>query len=328
MSFTKYIKSKYSVYEKRIFKAFVVLIGKTKDKTTRNLFYIFRFALLSSIGVLLLNLILRFEFLGLGTWKLGEFGDFFGGVLNPILTFLMFLGLLITIVIQKTELALARVEYSRTANALTEQSESSKQQIIENTFFNMLKIHNENIESLKFNSSILCCAININDENTLGRAVFGSIVSWACSSKEPKKSLEQYSYLQENENHIVGHYFRGLFQILKSIDESQCSNIHKLKYARILRAQLSTNELSILFFNCISSKVDSGQFKELLIKFKMLEHISLSKRSELDYFCTSSSGGYTTKEHLLEYVIFDQDNNMTKSAFGTNPVAIRELYQL
>lgn len=328
MSLSKKIKNKYSYYEKKVFRAFINLVGKTKDKTTKHLFYIFRFALFSSIFVLLLNLLLRLNFLGLSEWKLGEFGDFFGGVLNPILTFLMFLGLLITIVMQKTELALARREFSRTADALAEQSESGKQQILENTFFNMLKIHNENIDSLVFNNSVLCCAINTNNADTSGRAVFGSIVSWIYEENHPEKSLENYSKFQDTENHIVGHYFRGLFQILKFINDSSCSDELKFKYARILRAQLSTNELSILFFNCICKSVDAGQFRILLIKFKMLEHMQLRKEPLLDYFTTSSSGGYTIKRQLMKYVCLEEheDLNVESSAFGTNTVATRELY--
>lgn len=326
MSFIISFKNKYSSYEKKTYRAFIKLVGKTKDKTTKNLFYIFRFALYSSVAVMLINLVLRLEFFGLSDWKLGEFGDFFGGVLNPILTFLMFLGLLITIVMQKNELALARREFSRTANALTDQSESSKQQILENTFFNMLKIHNENIESLKFNTSVLCCAINIDNVDTSGRAIFGSIVSWIQNNNDARKSLDNYTFFQDSENHIVGHYFRGLFQILKFINDSSCSDELKFKYARILRAQLSSNELTILLFNCICKSVDSGQFKTLLIKFKMLEHLQLRKEPMCDYFTTSSRGGYIVKDHLLEYVNFDDKGEMKYSAFGTNPVAIRELY--
>lgn len=50
--------------------------------------------------------------------KPGEFGDFFGGVLNPLLTFLTFMGLLITIVLQHTELRESREEFARSADAL------------------------------------------------------------------------------------------------------------------------------------------------------------------------------------------------------------------
>lgn len=78
---------------------------------------------------------------------LGTLGDFFGGVLNPIFTFLTFFGLIITIVIQRMELRLAREEYEKTVVALNIQA-------IENTFFNTLNLHHKIVEGLKFDPKI------------------------------------------------------------------------------------------------------------------------------------------------------------------------------
>lgn len=44
---------------------------------------------------------------------MGPFGDFVGGILNPILTFLMFIGVLVTILIQSKELKETRDEIKR-----------------------------------------------------------------------------------------------------------------------------------------------------------------------------------------------------------------------
>lgn len=44
---------------------------------------------------------------------MGPFGDFLGGILNPILTFLMFIGVLVTILIQSKELKETRDEIKR-----------------------------------------------------------------------------------------------------------------------------------------------------------------------------------------------------------------------
>lgn len=59
----------------------------------------------------------------------GTFGDFFGGMLNPILTFLTFMGLLITIVLQQKELRLTRKELKESSLALTEQSLTLAEQL-------------------------------------------------------------------------------------------------------------------------------------------------------------------------------------------------------
>lgn len=70
--------------------------------------------------------------------KWGPFGDFFGGVLNPILAFFSFVALLYTIHIQQKELELTRIELSNSVSAQEKtadfarcQNEISERQIIE-----------------------------------------------------------------------------------------------------------------------------------------------------------------------------------------------------
>lgn len=63
----------------------------------------------------------------------------------------------------------------------------------------------------------------------------------------PETALENYTNFQISENHVVGHYFRGLYQILKFIDDCELPDSEKEKYSRILRAQLSTDEIALLF---------------------------------------------------------------------------------
>jgi hypothetical protein len=82
----------------------------------------------------------------------GVFGDYIGGILNPILSFSAFIGVLITVLLQrsqlqqtqsqltmtKEELELTRVELKRSADAQAQQTESLNIQNFEATFFNLL----------------------------------------------------------------------------------------------------------------------------------------------------------------------------------------------
>lgn len=316
-------RTKYAVFDRSLYKKFENFVGKSDDQTARNLFYIFKFALIATFSILILNLILRSDFLGSSSWKLGDFGDFFGGVLNPILTFLMFIGLIITIIMQKTELSMARGEFQRTADALKDQSESSKKQMVENTFFNLLKIHGETAQSLQFNDEVLCCAINVDNENSVGRAVCASILSWISRAGETQSSLKAYIGFHETENHIVGHYFRGIFQILKFVDDADVSDIEKARYIRLLRAQLSTHETGLLLFHGLCPNIDDGQFKDLLIKFKMLEHIHLGYAYVEDLYHVSSRAGIASVEELKQYAEFTVDGQLISSAFGKNKTALK-----
>lgn len=60
-----------------------------------------------------------------GTW--GEFGDFIGGTLNPILSFLALIALLLTIVLQSKQLDLSTKELKETKEALKESAISQKE---------------------------------------------------------------------------------------------------------------------------------------------------------------------------------------------------------
>lgn len=63
------------------------------------------------------------------------------------------------------------------------------------------------------------------------------------------------------------HYFRNVSQILKLID----GETEKIKYAAILKAQLSDAEISLLFYHCFWNEDDS--FKKLAISMKLFDNL-------------------------------------------------------
>lgn len=69
----------------------------------------------------------------------------------------------------------------------------------------------------------------------------------------------------------MGHYFRNLYHIVKFVDKANISN--KREYTNILRAQLSTGELLLLYFNCLS-RYGNEKFKPLVEKYSLLKTIA------------------------------------------------------
>lgn len=67
-----------------------------------------------------------------------SFGDYFGGVVGPLLAFLSFMALLATIVLQTRELRLTREDINTTKEIAQEQKESIVLQRVETTFFHLL----------------------------------------------------------------------------------------------------------------------------------------------------------------------------------------------
>lgn len=281
---------------------------------TKFLFKVLSYAVVSASLILVINIILMTF-----TEKGGVFGDFMGGVLNPILTFLTLFGLITTIIIQRQELRLARHEYEKTADALSTQA-------IEGTFFNILDLHHNIVDNLKVDledlsyrseaekalkgisasiiSTQIVAKIPSKSLKIEGRPVFEEILAFlSVEAKTPEDSLKRYQNIQKNHNHVLGHYFRNLYQALKIIDsyeDHKLTNEQKRKYSSILRAQLSTKELALLFLNCVEGVSDSGQFKNLLVEFQMLEHLPVEKKKN-GYALAGSKTALASEEMLMQF---------------------------
>ena len=86
--------------------------------------------------------------------------------------------------------------------------------------------------------------------------------------------VEAYERFFRYRQTYTGHYFRLMYNIVKFIATSEAEN--KQTYINILRAQLSSSELNLLFYNCIS-KYGSEKFRPLVEKFGLLENMDFSR---------------------------------------------------
>lgn len=89
-------------------------------------------------------------------------------------------------------------------------------------------------------------------------------------SKRYEIFITQYELFYINHEHEIGHYFRLLYNIVKLVKLTD--GIDKKQYTNILRAQLSSYELKLLFYNCISSW-GKEKFKPLVEEFALLKTI-------------------------------------------------------
>jgi hypothetical protein len=90
-----------------------------------------------------------------------------------------------------------------------------------------------------------------------------------------------YTFAHEKSRDGLSHYFRNLYHIFKFIDEAQVPEKDKIAYARIVRAQLSDEELVALYYNCITIvDVNSGlelgypKMTYLVNKYKITHNIN------------------------------------------------------
>lgn len=224
---------------------------------------------------------------GIGS-QLGTFGDFIGGVANPLLTFLTFICLIKTIFMQRDELKLSRRELELTRAEYTETQLVIRRQSVESTFYNGVNLHHEIVRNLQVNFDDLSCDENFQSEREKiglnlgtksGRSCFKALLMLLTSNDPDQEVLiDKYRYINNHKNEWFGHYFRNLYRIIKIIDElpvDYFSLEQKKEYCHTLRSQLSSDELAVLMLNCYEDVCDRGEFRGLLSRYQMLEHLPL-----------------------------------------------------
>jgi hypothetical protein len=123
---------------------------------------------------------------------------------------------------------------------------------------------NDRGEALKQLVNESCSQQDREEVQTIGALVFED------SSPEfrIKKLSGLYELFYDKYGHVLGHYFRNMYYILRYIDETKRSRY----FSRIYRAQLSRYELAMLFYN-IMGPYTSPAFNRLVFKYDMLDDL-------------------------------------------------------
>jgi len=221
---------------------------------------------------------------------LNVIGDYTGGVVASMwslaglfIIFVAFLGQKQQILHQKMELKYNQFEVKATRKELEgqkeqmiEQNKTLKQQRFENTFFQMVNLHHKIVDSIE---------ITDGPHKVLGRqgfkVVYDSFRSAVFSKSFSYDEIIEI-YLRHYENHQsnFSHYFRNLYRIIKFIDQSDSDE--KQRYADILRAQLSPQEMLMLFYNGLTYHGDK-KMKPLMEKYELLKNIPQRSLIEFDH---------------------------------------------
>lgn len=199
-----------------------------------------------------------------GKW--GQFGDYVGGVLNPTFSFLALLALLATLGLQIRELRISARELKNSAEALVKQNDTLRQQTFEATFFQLLRLHNDIVATME-----------LPGRSLKGRACIEHylyqlerILINEAAAKNLENFMLFYNIFYRDHQATLGHYFRLLYNIVKLVKRTE--GIDKLFYTNLVRAQLSSAELKLIFYNCLS-EWGNEKFKPLVEEFALLKTI-------------------------------------------------------
>lgn len=229
----------------------------------------------------------------------GTLGDMFGAI-NALFSGLAFASLVYTIFLQRRELALQRQELSLTRTELegqklqiSAQNDVLRAQNFENTFFQLLKSLNE-----------IVSAVDLRDSNygvTKGRDCFRIFYrrlgrSYSVVEKDnPNADKRQLAVLAYERLYVeiqgeIGHYFRTLYNLVKFVHQSGAQD--KRFYTNLIRAQLSSDELLMLFYNCASS-YGREKFKPLIEEYALLKTLPVGHLlAPTDHSEMYASGAY------------------------------------
>ena len=112
----------------------------------------------------------------------------------------------------------------------------------------------------------------------------------APESRPLEKIRHVYSLFHEHNQHYVGHYFRNFYRILKFVDESAMKVKEKKEYAGILRAQMSSYELLLMFYSTLHPVGDN--LKLLVERYQMFNNLEkdmlFNRKEEEDLFVQSA----------------------------------------
>jgi len=191
----------------------------------------------------------------------GNFGDMFGAINS------LFAALALAFVITTLYLQIKSIHEAR---------EDSQEERFQGIFFRLIEVEQNVLNGIEHYLMAEGNAIRL-----AGRRVFADFYEsltkhfeslYTANPQENQLTLINRAYLTfyGHEQANVGHYFRTLYNIVKFIDDSTMRD--KQTYTNLLRAQLSSNELLLLFYNCLSEK-GNRRFKPLVEKYALLENM-------------------------------------------------------
>lgn len=274
--------------------------------------------------------VLKWKF---SNWTIrATFGDSFGAI-NSLFSGLALSGIIYTIFLQKKELTLQREELKNTRKEFTTQNKTLRLQRFENTFFNLLSLHHQIVDSIdldiekkKRTDNLSRNLISIRRTKDLsnqvqpqtqeydriiikGRDVFrvkyeGLKYHLLDSGDDINdKYLEIYETVQTD----FGHYFRNLYRIIKLVDETE--------FHTHLELETSSNakkSIELLNYNLTNHKTKyeyTSMIRSQLSDYELLW---------LFYNCISKNGIEKFKPYIEKYSLL---KNIPKDKLHNHNIA-------
>lgn len=232
----------------------------------------------------------------------GQFGDFFGGILNPLLSSLTLAAVLVTMRLQSKELKVAQEENKRANEHLEKQANYIRTQNFESVFFRLLDVHMNSKADVCIGTRTGKEAFDILVNNSV--PCFGILSLASAAAVLGENSLENFSKVfRKRVGDTLNVYCRGMYQVIKYVDtyeglatssefvvENKMESLTpkekaqlrreedkayrpmyfaKRQYINMLRAQLTPAELKMLYLSCLTE--EGAGLKYLAEKYSLFK---------------------------------------------------------
>ncbi|MFZ5806823.1 MAG: putative phage abortive infection protein [Verrucomicrobiota bacterium] len=193
-----------------------------------------------------------------------------GNPWEAVVALVILAGALSVIILQKLELNIRKQELKETRDLFS-------QTRFEVTFFNLVSLHHERIRALEIYQNI---GPNIQGRSCFNYIYYKSFVLLYGSGEDVyahlpplERAQTYYHQLHSIYESDLSYYFRNLYHILHFVNSSR---IHpKWPYIQLLRAQLSSPELLLLFYHALSPH-DNNRLKPFIEKYGLLANMPVS----------------------------------------------------
>jgi hypothetical protein len=249
------------------------MIGKLR----RSTWVVIGLCAIAVLGIAVPASMYLFKFGGVGS-SLAEkpdewafLGEYIGGLTGPALSLAALAALVANFILQTQQLEQARdVAETERVEAEMQRAVVSRQSF-EGTFFQFLKQFVEVARGM--------AGLHIQGMRFFGGAVYKlrneyelRMVRGPCSYEDDVRlTPDLYGVLYKEFQASLGPYFRNLYFIMKFIDLSDRSPEEKIRYANFVRAQMSTEEVLLLFYN--GTWKEGLRFRDLIQRYGLLKHL-------------------------------------------------------
>lgn len=256
--------------------------------------------------------------------KFAQIGDFIGGFVGTIFSFV---GLLLLIDTLRSQL-----KDSDTNRKLIQIQQ------FENTFYSLLNLHNRNIDSIEYFDLFGNSKKGKSFFDYVRQDLYNTFNASFSFSKNRRNAISNFELIYNMNEEIFSNYFKTLYQLYKLIDKENIPNDSKIKYSKILRAQFSNSELFFIRYNALSEIGEESI--TYLNKYNYLKHLSNFDLLEfkkwwikLDKF-EKNGLGHVLKDlkYLLKNIIDDKNTEILEKVFKNSKYKIiiksKENYEL